>query len=217
MPRSNLTLKQKCQIIELVGEMTTERIAKKFHVHPTTITRTLKKKDKILEQASRVNINFKTVQTLQRSEEHDAMVLEFIRSKQDAKEEISIQNICDKAIEYAATLNRTIKSRRGWWRRFKVRCNIARHRIKKRILPNPAIQRGLVKKSREKRVDDRKQKGKMNEKGYSFKVRTSAKKIIEAEDEQGKDCPEPKTTDLEANDVAANQPTESINLNETVS
>lgn len=131
MPRCNLTLKQKSQIIELSCELSTEQLAKKFHVHPTTVTRTLKKRSKILDQASRVNVNFKTVQTNQRCEEHDSMVLKYIKTRQEANEPLTIKEICDKAIEYAKVLNRSIKSKRGWWRRFKVRCNIVRSRLTK--------------------------------------------------------------------------------------
>ena len=96
MPRCNLTLKQKCQIIEFSGELSTDQIARKFHVHPTTVTRTLQKKKRILDQASRVNVNFKTVQTNQRGEEHDTMILEYIKSRQDANEPLSIKEICER-------------------------------------------------------------------------------------------------------------------------
>lgn len=129
MPRCNLTIKQKSQIIDLSGELTTEQLAKKFRVHPTTVTRTLKNKIKILDLASRINVNFKTVQTNMKNEEHDSMVLEFIKSKQEANEPITIKDICDRAAEYAKNLDREIKSRRGWWRRFKVRCNIIKSRL----------------------------------------------------------------------------------------
>ena len=118
-------------MIELGAVFSTDELAKKFHVHPTTVTRTLKKRARIQEQASRVNGNFKTVQTNLRSEEHDSMVLDFIRTRHEANEAVSIKEICDKAAEYAKTFNRTIKSRRGWWRRFKVRCNIIRSRVQK--------------------------------------------------------------------------------------
>lgn len=112
--------------------MSTVQLAKKFHVHSTTVTRTLQKRKRILEQASRVNVNFKTVQTNHRGEELDGMVLEYIRSRQEQKNEpLTIREICDKAIEYAKTLNREIKSKRGWWRRFKIRCNIVKLRLPK--------------------------------------------------------------------------------------
>lgn len=140
MPRCNLTLRQKCQILELSGDLSTEQIAKKFHVHPTTVTRTIQKKKKILEHASRVNVNFKTVQTNQRGEEHDRLVLEFIKARQEANDPITIKEICDKAVEFADTLERTIKSKRGWWRRFKVRCNVVKSRmLKSKASPNVTI------------------------------------------------------------------------------
>lgn len=130
MPRCNLTLKQKCNIIELYGEMTTEQIAKKFQVHQTTVTRTFQKKQRILDQAARVNGNFKTVQTNQRCQELDEMIIKYIKSRQELNEPVSIKEICDKAIEYANLIDKNIKSRRGWWRRFKVRCNIVRSKCK---------------------------------------------------------------------------------------
>lgn len=134
MPRCNLTLKQKIQIIDLSSNLSTEQIAKKFRVHPTTITRTLQKKKKFQEQASRVNGSFKTVQTFLKNEEHDVMVLEYIKSKQDLNEPLSIKEICDKAEEFAKALNRNLKSKRGWWRRFKVRCNIIRSKLSKNVI-----------------------------------------------------------------------------------
>jgi hypothetical protein len=129
MPRCNLTLKQKTQLIELSEHLTTGQLAKKFKVHATTVTRTIKKKERILNQASRVNPNFKTVQTNLRSEEHDTMVLDYIKSKQGANVPISVTDICDKAIEFANLLGREIKSRRAWWRRFRIRCNVVRIRL----------------------------------------------------------------------------------------
>ena len=116
-------------MIQLSEHLTTVELAKKFRVHTTTVTRTIKKKDRILNQASRVNLNFKTVQTNFKSEEHDSMVLDYIRSKQGANIPISVADICDKAIEYANILKREIKSRRAWWRRFRIRCNVVRMRL----------------------------------------------------------------------------------------
>lgn len=136
MPRCNLTLKQKTMLIELSKQLTTEQLAKRFHVHATTVTRTIKKKDRILVQASRVNPNFKTVQTNQRSEEHDTMVLDYIRNHQNSNVPISVSDICDKAVEFAKELNREIKSRRAWWRRFRVRCNVVRSKLVKPGDPN---------------------------------------------------------------------------------
>lgn len=130
MPRCNLTLKQKCSIIELYGEMTTEQIAKKFQVHQTTVTRTFQKKQRILDQAKRVNGNFKTVQTNQQCQELDKMIIKYIKSRQEINDPITIKDICDKAIEYAHLIDKNIKSKRGWWRRFKVRCNIVRAKCK---------------------------------------------------------------------------------------
>lgn len=127
-------MKQKIQIIDLSSNLSTEQIAKKFRVHPTTITRTLQKKKKFQEQASRVNGSFKTVQTFLKNEEHDVMVLEYIKSKQDLNEPLSIKEICDKAEEFAKALNRNLKSKRGWWRRFKVRCNIIRSKLSKNVI-----------------------------------------------------------------------------------
>lgn len=129
MPRCNLTLKQKTQLIELSEHLTTGQLAKKFRVHATTVTRTIKKKERILDQASRVNPNFKTVQTNLRSEEHDTMVLDYIRSKQGTNVPISVTDICDKAVEFANLLGRDIKSRRAWWRRFRIRCNVVKMRL----------------------------------------------------------------------------------------
>lgn len=110
--------------------MTTEQIAKKFQVHQTTVTRTFQKKQRILDQAARVNGNFKTVQTNQRCQELDKMIIKYIKSRQELNEPVSIKEICDKAIEYANLIDKNIKSRRGWWRRFKVRCNIVRSKCK---------------------------------------------------------------------------------------
>ena len=129
MPRCNLNLKQKSQIIELSGQLSTEQLAKKFRVHPTTVTRTIKKKNRILDQASRVNVKFKTVQTNQRSEELDTLVLKFIKTKQAANERLSAREICNKAVELAKTLDRDL-NRRAWFRRFKVRCNIFKTRLR---------------------------------------------------------------------------------------
>lgn len=171
MPRCNLTLKQKCQIIELSDGLSTELIAKKFHVHPTTITRTLQKRKKILEQASRVNGNFKTVQTNQRGEEHDTMVLNYIKARQDANEPLSIKDICDKAIEFAKILERSIKSRRGWWRRFKIRCNIVKSRVQKNtncLAVSGAQNEKKSKKKKSKKISKQKEK-----KSYTFKIRDS--------------------------------------------
>lgn len=134
MPRCNLTLKQKSQMIELSGELNTEQLAKRFRVHPTTVTRTLKKQEKILYQAARVNPNFKTVQTNFKSEQHDALLLDFILAKQQANEPITVNDVCDKAVEFAADLGRQIKSKRAWWRRFKVRCNIIKSKTVKNSL-----------------------------------------------------------------------------------
>lgn len=129
MPRCNLTLKQKSQIIELSKQLTTEQLAKKFQVHPTTVTRTIRNSNTILYQANRVNPNFKTVQTNFHSEEHDSRVLDFINKKQEAHEPITVSDICDKAEEYARELYRPIKSRRGGWRRFRIRRNIIKSKI----------------------------------------------------------------------------------------
>jgi len=167
MPRCNLTLKQKVQIIDLSGELSTEQIAKKFHVHPTTVTRTLQKKQRILDQASRINVNFKTVQTNKRGEEHDSMILEFIKTKQDANEPITIKDICDKALECAQSLDRSIKSKRGWWRRFKVRCNIVKSRMQRTIGPSHELaqQREPVKRKPDKKSQV------SFKKNYTFKIK----------------------------------------------
>lgn len=134
MPRCNLTLKQKSQMIELSSELNTEQLAKRFRVHPTTVTRTLKKQEKILRQAGRVNLNFKTVQTNYNSEQHDSLVLEYIQAKQEANEPVTVSDICDKADEFAKGLGRLIKSKRAWWRRFRVRCNIVKSKKVKNSL-----------------------------------------------------------------------------------
>lgn len=183
MPRCNLTLKQKCQIIELSSELSTDKIAKKFHVHPTTITRTLQKKSKIFEQASRVNVNFKTVQTNRRGEEHDTLVLNYIR---ESKEPLSIIDICDKASELAASLGRTIKSKRGWWRRFKVRCNIVRTRVPKKTKSSNLIERQSSR--REQNVDRNESSSSTTKikkpiestkrKSYTFKVKSDVSQLI---------------------------------------
>lgn len=168
-----MTLKQKCQIIELFGEMSTEKIAKKFRVHPTTVTRTFQKKHKILDQAARVNVNFKTVQTNQRSQELDAMIIEYIKKRQELNEPITIKNICDKAIECAKILDKNIKSRRGWWRRFKVRCNIIRSRCK-----------SSSNKDEKKNTPLAKKKGytfQIRETGYSTKTVTDNNRVIKVD------------------------------------
>lgn len=170
MPRCNLTLKQKCQIIELSNDLSTDQIAKKFHVHPTTITRTLQKKSKILEYASRVNVNFKTVQTNRRGEEHDAMILRLIKSRQENNLPISIKEICDKAVELAKELDREIKSKRGWWRRFKVRCNI----IKCRMLTkssNCLLDSTVHRDKSNKRKVEKRSPTKTKQKAYTFRIR----------------------------------------------
>lgn len=167
MPRCNLTLKQKSQIIELSGKLSTELIARKFHVHPTTVTRTIKKKSRILDQASRVNTNFKTVQTNRRSEEHDALVLNYIKERQELEQTISIKDICDKAIEFGQLLDRHIKSRRGWWRRFKTRCQIIRSRIHLGDSNNNS-NKTVVSSTKNSTVLSTKKK-----KVYTFKVRES--------------------------------------------
>ena len=172
MPRCNLTLKQKCQIIEFSGELSTDQIARKFHVHPTTVTRTLQKKKRILDQASRVNVNFKTVQTNQRGEEHDTMILEYIKSRQDANEPLSIKEICDKAVECAESLDRNIKSKRGWWRRFKVRCNIIRSKLQKNS--SYLVDSASQKDKTSKRKSDKKSPAKAKKKSYTFKIKESA-------------------------------------------
>lgn len=179
MPRCNLTLRQKCQIIELHKDQSTDAIAKKFHVHPSTVLRTLKKKNKILDQASRVNFNFKTVQTNLSGEEHDIMVLEYIKARQEADEPISIKDICDKALECAKDLNRNIKSKRGWWRRFKFRCNIVRSRVQnKPPSAGPLIESSPKKDKNGKKaktIVDKKNKKHESLKGkkqnYTFKIR----------------------------------------------
>lgn len=130
MPRCNLTLKQKSQIIEASNkQLSSEQIAKKFHVHPTTITRIIKNKSRILAQASRVNTSFKTVQTNGQSEQHDNLVLDYIRQRQISKQPVTIKDICDKAVEFGQQVGRHIKSKRGWWRRFKTRCQIVKSKL----------------------------------------------------------------------------------------
>lgn len=189
MPRCNLTLKQKIQIIDLSSNLSTEQIAKKFRVHPTTITRTLQKKKKFQEQASRVNGSFKTVQTFLKNEEHDVLVLEYIRSKQDSNEPLTIKEICDKAEEFAKALNRNLKSKRGWWRRFKVRCNIIRSKLSKNVIQQlPASQNQQQQKRRKqtateddtladqkgeitKKKAKRKPSSRQTKKDYTFKVK----------------------------------------------
>lgn len=169
MPRCNLTLKQKCQIIELSKDYTSDQLAKKFHVHPTTVTRTIQKKARIMDQASRVNINFKTVQTNHRNEEHDSLVLEYIKSRQNANEPITIKEICDKAVECAGSLGRDLHSKRGWWRRFKVRCNIVRSRF-----PKSSIYMADLTTKKNKLGRPSKASGERNKtKNYTYKIRDS--------------------------------------------
>lgn len=169
MPRCNLTLKQKCQIIELSSELSTDQLAKKFRVHPTTVTRTLKKKDKIFDYSSRVNVNYKTVQTNRKGSEHDALILNYIKEKQVANEAITIKDICDKAVEFANLLNRDMKSRRAWWRRFKVRCNIIKSRLQKNsITLSESTGRKLIKQ----RID-KKSETPAKKKRYTFKVKAN--------------------------------------------
>lgn len=170
MPRCNLTLKQKCQIIELSSNLSTDQIAKKFHVHPTTITRTLQKKSKILEYASRVNVNFKTVQTNKRGEEHDTLILDFIRSRTEVNEPITIKEICDKAVDLAKGLDREIKSKRGWWRRFKVRCNIIKCRISGKN-SNFFSENSIQQDKPIKRKMGRRSSSKIWQKAYTFKIK----------------------------------------------
>lgn len=180
MPRCNLTLRQKLQIIELSSKLSSEQIAKKYHVHQTTITRTVKKKKKILDHATRVNVNFKTIQTNQLGEEHDRSVLEYIRTKQNANEPVSIKEICDRAAELAKDVGKCIKSKRGWWRRFKVRCNIIRSKVQKSKISNPpAIQaESPVTKQDEKTSGKQKTKKTKHKvakgtkrKDYTFKIK----------------------------------------------
>lgn len=168
-----MTLRQKSQIIELSGELTTEQLAKKFHVHPTTVTRTLRKKQKILDQASRVNVNFKTVQTNQKNEEHDSMILKFIKINQQANKPLTIKDICDKAVEYAHLLDREIKSKRGWWRRFKVRCNIVRSKLSKNSEKKNKDNLNLREKKNNKQKDDRRSSETTNKNYYTFKIKDS--------------------------------------------
>lgn len=170
MPRCNLTLKQKSQIIELSTILSTEQIAKKFRVHPTTITRTIQKRARILDQAGRVNANFKTVQTNKRIEEHDLLVLDFISKRHDSKEPISIKEICDKAAEFGTSLERPIKSKRGWWRRFKARCRIIRSRLQPlesdQSEDHQLMQQPVIPKDKKETKNSRR-------KVYTFKVRES--------------------------------------------
>lgn len=181
MPRCNLTLKQKCQIIELSSQIPTEQIAKKFHVHPTTVTRTLRKKKRILEQASRVNTNYKTVQTNKKSEEHDSLILQFIKSKQEANETLTIEEICDKAIECAKTLDRELKSKRGWWRRFKIRCNIIRTKLPKQTNQSGCLADNMTVAQRDsiivsngsKKKSDKKGKSKRKQNNFTFRIKES--------------------------------------------
>lgn len=169
MPRCNLTLKQKCQIIELSSELSTDQLAKKFRVHPTTVTRTLRKKDKIFDYSSRINVNFKTVQTNRKGGEHDELILNYIKEKQAANEPITIKEICNKAVEFAELLNREIKSRRAWWRRFKVRCNIIKSRLQKNSgNPSELTSRKVIKHKVDKRSVST-----VKEKRYTFKVKSS--------------------------------------------
>lgn len=171
MPRCNLTLKQKCQIIELSNELSTDQLAKKFRVHPTTVTRTLKKKDKIFDYSSRVNVNYKTVQTNGKGSEHDALILNYIKEKQVANEAITIKDICDRAVEFANLLNRDMKSRRAWWRRFKVRCNIIKSRLQKNsVTLSESTSRKLVKPRIDKKSASLANKKK---KRYTFKVKSN--------------------------------------------
>lgn len=163
MPRCNLTLKQKCQIIELYGDLSTEQLAKKFHVHQSTITRTLQKKQKLFKQASRINSNFKTVQTAPNSEEHDLMILEYIRSRQKLNQPTTINDICDKAEEYSKILNKKLKSKRGWWRRFKFRCNIVRTKIS---VGSPSISNESVKKDQNSKPITKSKKT-----SYTFRIK----------------------------------------------
>lgn len=134
MPRCNLTLKQKSQMIELRSQLNTEQLAKRFRVHPTTVTRTLKKQERILHQVARINPNFKTVQTNFKSEQHDALVLDYIHTKQAANEPVTMNDVCDRAVELAKELGRQIKSKRAWWRRFRIRCNIIKSKVVKNSL-----------------------------------------------------------------------------------
>lgn len=167
MPRCNLTLKQKCQIIELSKELSTDQLAKRFRVHPTTVNRILKKKEKIFDYSSKINVNYKTIQTNRKGGEHDEMILDYIKQKQNANEAITIKEICDKAVEFAKLLNRSMKSRRAWWRRFKVRCNIIKSKLPKNPSGNPPDspnRRDVKQKVDKKAVSSAKKK-------YTFKVK----------------------------------------------
>jgi len=168
MPRCNLTLKQKTQIIELRHSLPTELLARKFRVHPTTITRIIKNQAKILDQAGRVNSSFKTVQTYGRCQEHDLLVLEYIKQKQQSKEPVSIQDICDRALEFAQLVDRPIKSKRSWWRRFKTRCQIVRSRLQDKNSKNVAntMEHPLVSSQRSYQIPN-----KGATKVYTFKVK----------------------------------------------
>lgn len=164
-------MKQKCQIIELSSELSTDQLAKKFRVHPTTVTRTLKKKDKIIDYSSRVNVNYKTIQANQKGGDLDTMILDYIKDRQNANEPITIKEICEKAVEFAKSLNRDIKSKRGWWRRFKVRCNIIRSKLQRNAGPPSSSIESTSRKTVKRKTDKKPSTQTSKKRKYTFKVK----------------------------------------------
>lgn len=126
MPRCNLTLKQKCQIISLKDKLPTKDLAKKFHVHLSTISRIIKNQQQILNVATRINLNHK--KTTSYDYELDGLVLEFIKTHQEESKSLSVKEICAKATEFSKTLGRQITCKGSWWRRFRQRCKIIKTR-----------------------------------------------------------------------------------------